>query len=161
MTATDAIAVTPELLVRYDRPGPRYTSYPTAPEWRDGFSVANYHRALADAATRHEEPLAMYVHIPFCHERCIFCGCNVVITGKEGVADRYLDYLEREIALAAKRLKNRRWVAQLHWGGGTPTYLNTAQIRRLMGATKREFEFVDGAEVALEIDPRVTTLEQI
>lgn len=157
----DTIEVTPELLIRYDKPGPRYTSYPTAPEWKDGFSDADYRKALADAATRPDEPLSMYVHIPFCHERCIYCGCNVVVTEKEGVADKYLDYLEREFAMAAEGLGKKRRVMQLHWGGGTPTYLDLDQIRRLYASIQQYFELGDGAEIALEVDPRVTTKEQL
>jgi oxygen-independent coproporphyrinogen-3 oxidase len=155
------IDVTRDLLVRYDKPGPRYTSYPTAPEWQDQFSEADYRRALADASTRPEEALSAYVHIPFCHERCIYCGCNVIVTEKEGVADRYLDYLDREMALAAGALGKRRRLMQLHWGGGTPTYLDVAQIERLMTIIRRHFEIGDGAEVAIETDPRVTTEAQI
>jgi oxygen-independent coproporphyrinogen-3 oxidase len=157
----DTVHVTRDLLVRYDKPGPRYTSYPTAPEWQEKFTQADYRRALADAATRPLEALSVYVHIPFCHERCIYCGCNVVVTEKEGVADHYLDYLDAEMALAALALKDRRRVMQLHWGGGTPTYLDVAQIERLMTIIRRHFEFPEGAELALEIDPRVTTEEQI
>jgi oxygen-independent coproporphyrinogen-3 oxidase len=161
-TRTDnTINVTRDLLVRYDKPGPRYTSYPTAPEWQDQFAQADYRRALADAAARPDEALSVYVHLPFCHERCIYCGCNVIVTEKEGVADRYLDYLETEIALAAAALQDRRQIMQLHWGGGTPTYLDVAQIERLSSIIRRHFEFGPGAEVAIEIDPRVTTEEQI
>jgi oxygen-independent coproporphyrinogen-3 oxidase len=160
-TDTDRIQVTRDLLVRYDRPGPRYTSYPTAPEWQDSFTAADYRGALADAATRPDEALSVYVHIPFCHERCIYCGCNVVVTEKEGVADRYLDYLDREMALAADALGGKRPVMQLHWGGGTPTYLDCTQIERLTSIIRSHFTIGPGAEMALEIDPRVTTREQI
>jgi oxygen-independent coproporphyrinogen-3 oxidase len=158
---TDILEVTPDLLIRHDKPGPRYTSYPTAPEWRDGFGVPDYHKALADAASRPDEALSVYFHIPFCHERCIYCGCNVVVTEKEGVADTYLRYLDKELSLAAKELKDRRTVMQMHWGGGTPTYLDCDQIERLVGIFKKYFTFGEGAEVALEVDPRVTTHEQI
>jgi oxygen-independent coproporphyrinogen-3 oxidase len=161
MTSGSDIQVTPDLLIRYDKPGPRYTSYPTAPEWKDGFGEPDYRRALADAASRPDEPLSVYVHIPFCHERCVYCGCNVVVTEKPGVADEYLSYVEREIGLAAKALGERRQVAQLHWGGGTPTYLEVPQIRRLHKAITDHFQLTPDAEVALEVDPRVTTREQI
>lgn len=161
MSTGNALHVTPDLLVRYDKPGPRYTSYPTAPEWKDQFGEPDYRLALADAARRPDEPLSVYVHIPFCHERCIYCGCNVVVTEKEGVADEYLGYVEREIALAARALGARRKVAQLHWGGGTPTYLDVAQIQRLFKAITRHFALTADAEIALEVDPRVTSREQI
>jgi oxygen-independent coproporphyrinogen-3 oxidase len=160
-TEIERIEVTRELLIRYDRPGPRYTSYPTAPEWQESFGAVDYRAALADAATRRGEPLSVYVHIPFCHERCIYCGCNVVVTEKEGVADRYLDYLDREMALAAGALGGKRPVMQLHWGGGTPTYLDCDQIERLVAIIRSHFTLGPGAEVALEIDPRVTSREQI
>ncbi len=161
MSASDPIPVTRDLLIRYDKPGPRYTSYPTAPEWNDEFGPGDYRKALDDAATRAGEPLSMYIHIPFCHERCIYCGCNVVVTEKEGVADRYLDYLDRELELAAQVLGDRRDVMQLHWGGGTPTYLGTDQIDRLMASIGKRFRLSAGAEIAIEIDPRVTTHDQI
>lgn len=161
MKPAPVVEVTSDLLVRYDKPGPRYTSYPTAPEWKDGFDEPAYRRALTDAAGRVDEPLSMYVHIPFCHERCTFCGCNVVITEKPGVADEYLDFVERELALVRAALGPRRSVAQLHWGGGTPTYLHVPQIRRLFGAIIRQFELTPDAEIALEVDPRVTSREQL
>jgi oxygen-independent coproporphyrinogen-3 oxidase len=160
-SAHDTIDVTRDLLVRYDKPGPRYTSYPTAPEWRDGFNDNDYRRALANAATRPNEALSVYVHIPFCHERCVYCGCNVVVTEKEGIGDTYLTYLDREMRMAAEALSGRKSVMQLHWGGGTPTYLDVDQIERLFHIITKHFELGHGAEIALEIDPRVTTREQI
>jgi len=157
----DFIDVTRDLLIRYDKPGPRYTSYPTAPEWRDGFEDTDYRRALARAAESPDEALSVYIHIPFCHERCVYCGCNVVVTEKEGIADQYLDYLDRELAMAADALGPRRRVMQLHWGGGTPTYLTVPQIERLFGIITSHFRLGEGAEIALEVDPRVTSREQI
>ena len=129
-----SVEVTRDLLVRYDKPGPRYTSYPTAPEWQKSFGRSEYREALADAASRPDRPLSAYIHIPFCHERCIFCGCNIVVTKKDGVADEYLDYLEKEMSIAAAALDERRTLMQLHWGGGTPTYLTVPQIERLMAS---------------------------
>lgn len=157
----ESIEITQELLTRYDKPGPRYTSYPTAPEWREDFSDADYRRVLANAAERPGEALSMYIHVPFCRERCSFCGCNVIISKKEGVAAKYVGYLEREIAMAAEALGSRRRVKQLHWGGGTPTYLSVSEIERLHHAITRHFIIEDDAEVALEVDPRVTTYEQM
>jgi oxygen-independent coproporphyrinogen III oxidase len=161
MTTGPSFEVTPELLIRYDKPGPRYTSYPTAPEWREDFGDAEYRRALADARTRTDEPLSVYVHIPFCHERCTYCGCNVVVTEKPGVADEYLDGLEREIGFAAEALGERRRVAQMHWGGGTPTYLDVPQMRRLHAIITKHLRPEPNAEIAIEVDPRVTTREQL
>src|SRR5262249_2055835 len=126
--------VTADLLAKYDRPGPRYTSYPTAIEFHEGFTPERYLEKLDDAARTPEQPLSLYVHLPFCRERCTFCGCNVIITQKPGVADAYLDDLEREVALVAARLGKRTRVVQYHWGGGTPTYLDLAQMRRVWRA---------------------------
>jgi len=154
-------AATSERLARYDRPGPRYTSYPTAVEFHDGFSADHYLARLDAASQTPDAPLALYVHLPFCAERCSFCGCNVIITRKRGVAERYLDHLEREIELVADRLGARTGVAQLHWGGGTPTYLNVAELQRLWDTMTRRFRILPGAEVALEVDPRVTSLDQV
>lgn len=154
-------SVTADLLRRYDRPGPRYTSYPTAVEFHDGFGANRYLDKLDEAAARADEPLSLYTHLPFCEERCSFCGCFVVITRKPEVSARYLATLEREIAMLAERLGRRRRVVQFHWGGGTPTYLSIAQMDALFEATVRQFTIDPRAEVAIEVDPRVTTKEQI
>jgi len=161
MPDTTPIEVTRELLERYDRPGPRYTSYPTAPEWSEEFGAKDYESALDAADAQHADPLSLYVHIPFCHERCLFCGCNVVISKRQEISDAYLDYLEIELERVAERLPRRRTAAQLHWGGGTPTYLRLDQIERLHSKIASLFTFAPGAEIALEVDPRVTTPEQL
>lgn len=155
------IEVTRELLEKHDKPGPRYTSYPTAPEWRKDFSDADYRAALSRASQQPDEPLSLYFHLPFCWERCLFCGCNVVISKHQDVSEKYLDYLYREMAMAAEALGERRTVKQLHWGGGTPTYLTVDQIRALHTATIGHFDIAPDAEVALEVDPRVTSREQL
>ncbi|MBX7256759.1 MAG: oxygen-independent coproporphyrinogen III oxidase [Candidatus Hydrogenedentes bacterium] len=155
------IHVTPELLQRYDRPGPRYTSYPTAPVWKEDFGDSEYRKALTRAAGHEDDPLSVYVHIPFCHERCAFCGCNVIIGRKEGLADAYLDYVIREMEAVAKALGRRKRVLQVHWGGGTPTYLDLSQMQRLFNAIGGTFAIDPNAELALEMDPRVTSQEQI
>ena len=148
-------------LKRYDRPGPRYTSYPTAVEFNDQFDSAAYRGRLAAAADLVDEPLSLYVHLPFCEARCSYCGCMVIITQKREVAVRYLGYLEREIEMLSAALGRRRRVVQHHWGGGTPTYLSPEQIIRLDTAVRRHFDLDADAERAIEIDPRVTTREQI
>lgn len=155
------ISVTPELLQRYDRPGPRYTSYPPVPFWNEAFGADDYGAALRRAASDHDAPLSLYVHIPFCHHRCAFCGCNAIVSRKEGVADEYLDYLGREIALVRSALGERQRVRQLHLGGGTPTFLSPAQLTRLHGLIADAFTIEPEAEVALEADPRITTAEQV
>lgn len=150
-----------ELLRKYDRPGPRYTSYPTAVEFHAGFDEAAYRERLARAAEASAEPLSLYVHLPFCEERCSFCGCMVIITRKREVAAHYLGYLERELAMLAQALGHRRRLMQYHWGGGTPTYLSASQMRALQRAVTSEFEIAPDAEVAIEVDPRVTDFEQL
>jgi len=153
-------AVTTELLAKYDRPGPRYTSYPTAVEFHEGFTPERYLEKLDEASTRPEEPLSVYVHLPFCRERCTFCGCNVIITQKPGVAAAYIEDLEREVELVASRLKKRTRLVQYHWGGGTPTFLTEVEIERVFRAFAGRFTFEPGAEIAIEVDPRVTTHRQ-
>lgn len=150
-----------ELLRKYDKPGPRYTSYPTAVEFHGGFDEAAYRARLQRAAQTPDEPLSLYLHLPFCEERCSFCGCMVVITRKREVAAHYLDYLHRELGLLAEALRGRRRVVQYHWGGGTPTYLAPPQMEELHAVVTRHFDLAPGAEVAVEIDPRVTSREQL
>jgi oxygen-independent coproporphyrinogen-3 oxidase len=154
-------AVTEDLLRRYDRQGPRYTSYPTAVEFHGGVGPAEARARLVEAARRPDLPLSLYAHLPFCEARCSFCACTVLITRRNSVAEDYLGFLEREIDLVAGLLGGRRRVRQLHFGGGTPTFLRPAQLRRLHGAFARRFEIEPDAEVAVEVDPRVTTDEQV
>ena len=158
-SSTPALPI--ELLQRYDRPGPRYTSYPTAVEFHEGFDANTYASHLERAAMEASLPLSLYVHLPFCEERCTFCGCTVVITRKREIAARYLEYVHRELALVARVLGARRRVLQYHWGGGTPTYLSVDQIRALHAAVAERFEIVPDAEVAIEVDPRVTSAAQL
>lgn len=157
----ESLDVTPELLMRYDRPGPRYTSYPTAPEWKPDFGPAQYRAALDRAATRTREPLSLYIHLPFCHRRCAFCGCNSLGPAEEGVAARYVDYVDRELELLAAMLSDTRPLGQLHWGGGTPTYLSARQMEALFGTISRRFTIEPDAELAIEVDPRATTREHV
>lgn len=159
MTTTPAALA--DLIARYDRPGPRYTSYPTAVEFHDGVTADDYAAALARADAVPDAPLSLYVHLPFCEERCGFCGCNVVITKHRDVAERYLGGLDGEIDLLAAHLPRRRRVSQLHWGGGTPTYYPAADLARVFARLMRHFTLTPDAEVGLEVDPRVTTAEQL
>jgi oxygen-independent coproporphyrinogen-3 oxidase len=149
------------LVRQYDKSGPRYTSYPTAVEFNDRFDEAAYRGRLQAAASVVNEPLSLYVHLPFCWERCSYCGCTVVATKRREVAAKYLEYLGKEAALLADALGARRNVVQMHWGGGTPTYLNVEQLRTLHAMLGRSFTFAPDAELAIEIDPRVTTGEQL
>ncbi len=162
MTAFAAPRVTPELVARYDRPGPRYTSYPTAIEFNAGFGPDQYAERLAAADARSDEPLSVYTHIPFCAERCRFCACHVIASPLgTRVTAPYLAHLFREIELVAEALPHRRRVVQYHWGGGTPTYLSVPEIHALLDRFERFFAFEPGAEIAIEVDPRVTTAEQL
>jgi oxygen-independent coproporphyrinogen-3 oxidase len=161
MSTTHTAAELDALIRRYDRPGPRYTSYPTAVEFHERFGSADYEARLAQASTQRDEPLSLYLHVPFCESRCAYCGCAVVATKKRDVAVTYLDYLGREITKLAAALGGRRRVVQYHWGGGTPTYLTPTQIARLDGIVRRHFDIATDAEQAIEIDPRVTTREHL
>ncbi len=154
--------ISPELLARYDRPGPRYTSYPTAVEFHDGFRGSEYGDRLGVAAHKTDDALAFYTHLPFCEHRCLFCGCHVVASPhKDRVTDPYVARLKREAELVAERLGGRRRVIQYHWGGGTPTYLTSAQMVDVFEHFTTLFSMEPGAEVAVEVDPRVTTTEQL
>jgi oxygen-independent coproporphyrinogen-3 oxidase len=148
------------LIHRYDRPGPRYTSYPTAVEFNETFDEVAYRAQLAEAA-RTSTPISLYLHLPFCEERCTFCGCSVIITKKREVAAGYLTYLHRELGMLAEALGERRQVVQYHWGGGTPTYLSLSQISALQAVVASHFDIQEGAEVAIEVDPRVTSVQQL
>jgi oxygen-independent coproporphyrinogen-3 oxidase len=150
------VKITPEILEQHDKPGPRYTSYPTVPAWKSDFSSQDYGRALRVASTHPEKPIALYVHIPFCEERCWYCGCNVVISKKPDVVDDFLDHIESELAQVAASLEKRTSVSQLHWGGGTPTYLTPQQMKRLFAAIEKHFTILQNAEIAIEVDPHVT-----
>ena len=155
------IRLTPELLERYDRPGPRYTSYPTAVEFAESFGPDDYAARLEQAAESPDALLSLYVHLPFCEARCSFCGCHVVVARRQSVADVYLDRLIAEADLVAERLGERRTLAQYHWGGGTPTYYSPDDLASLHRRLLERFELHEDAEVALEVDPRVTTAEHL
>ena len=139
-------SATARLLANYDQPGPRYTSYPTAVEFHDGFGEREYRERLAAADARAGEPLSLYAHLPFCEERCLYCGCNIVVTKHRTVAAGYLDQLRLELDLLARHLPNRRTLSQMHWGGGTPTYYPPADLERLFGAIAERFRFTPDAE---------------
>lgn len=154
--------IDPELLARYDRPGPRYTSYPTAVDFHTGFGPADYAARLTQAAARPTEPLAFYTHIPFCTQRCGFCGCHAIVSPRgRAVSDPYVQALKREAGMVAKLLGPRRRVTQYQWGGGTPTYLTPEQITDLFGHFASLFQFEPGAEISVEVDPRVTTIAHL
>ncbi|MAF26313.1 MAG: oxygen-independent coproporphyrinogen III oxidase [Gemmatimonadota bacterium] len=149
------------LLRKYDRPGPRYTSYPTAPVWTDRFGEEEYRDALAEVADRPADDLSIYFHVPFCASHCDYCGCNALVSREDGARDAYLDRVEREVERVTAVLGRGRRVTQLHWGGGTPNFLRDGQIRRAMSIFRRAFEVAPRAEVSIEIDPRIGTAHQM
>ncbi|MEZ8039810.1 oxygen-independent coproporphyrinogen III oxidase [Vibrio atlanticus] len=155
VTTNQQIVWDQEILNKYNYSGPRYTSYPTALEFHEAFTVADYDMACTQYP---ERPLSLYVHIPFCHKLCYYCGCNKVITRHSHKADEYLDVIEHEIRQRASLLNGRK-VTQLHFGGGTPTFLTKTQITRLMGILREEFNFTADAEISIEVDPREIELD--
>ncbi|MEZ9437649.1 oxygen-independent coproporphyrinogen III oxidase [Vibrio atlanticus] len=155
VTTNQQIVWDQEILNKYNYSGPRYTSYPTALEFHEAFTVADYDMACTQYPDR---PLSLYVHIPFCHKLCYYCGCNKVITRHSHKADEYLDVIEHEIRQRASLLNGRK-VTQLHFGGGTPTFLTKTQITRLMGILREEFNFTSDAEISIEVDPREIELD--
>ena len=149
--------VTAELLRKFDISGPRYTSYPTADRFVEGFTAQDYQRALTQrraGAAAMTLPLSLYVHIPFCESLCYYCACNKIITRHHDRAAPYLRYLEREVDLHTAVLGTRQPVSQLHLGGGTPTFLSDDELRSLMAMLRANFNFVAGGEYAIEVDPR-------
>jgi oxygen-independent coproporphyrinogen III oxidase len=146
------------LLRRLDSAGPRYTSYPTADRFIEAFGPAQYTQALRERSeglrVGGAAPLSLYVHIPFCDSVCYYCACNKIVTRHHERAAEYLTALETEIDLHVAELGTGQPVMQLHFGGGTPTFLSDEELRRLMGALRRAFRLLDGAEVAIEVDPR-------
>ncbi|TAL73024.1 MAG: oxygen-independent coproporphyrinogen III oxidase [Rhodanobacter sp.] len=154
----------PALISRYDVAGPRYTSYPTAPQFHAGFDERAL-RAVIQASNEEPipRPLSIYVHVPFCVSPCFYCGCNRIITRDVGKADRYLERLYREIELVAKLFDRDRQVTQLHFGGGTPNFLDAPRMRDLMGVLAGHFNFGDARtrEFGIEIDPRFADADYI
>lgn len=145
------------LLNKYNVSGPRYTSYPTALEFHDGFNNTDLADAIEASPNR---DLSLYVHIPFCHSLCYYCGCNKVVTRHRDKADIYLEYLAQEIASRAPLFEGYR-IKQLHWGGGTPTFLTKPQISKLVSLLKEKFNFNDDIEMSIEVDPREIELDLV
>ena len=140
----------PLLLSKYNTSGPRYTSYPTALEFHDAFSEQDFIEAVKDSPNRE---LSLYVHIPFCHSLCYYCGCNKVVTRHRDKADTYLYFLAKEISARGEFFADYT-VKQLHWGGGTPSFLTRTQITKLVALLKENFTFAEHVEMSIEIDPR-------
>ncbi len=148
-----------DILKRYDKAGPRYTSYPTAPKFSKEFGPKQFQHEIEKSQS---SPLSLYFHIPFCDTLCYFCGCTMMVTHERQKISEYLDYLEREIELFAKNSEPHREVVQMHWGGGTPTYLKPDEIRRLGQAIHEKFKFnFAELEASCEIDPRDLTRDHV
>lgn len=151
-----------EALIRsLDMRAPRYTSYPTADRFVEAFGPREFARHLANREMTHIGGLSLYLHIPFCESLCYYCGCNKVITRRRDKVEPYLDLMAREADLVLGHLSGPRKVTQMHWGGGTPTYLGAGQIASLMDMLRARFEFVAGGEFAIEIDPRAVDDEKL
>lgn len=152
------IEISEQLIRRFDTLGPRYTSYPTADRFQTGFSADTYIRYLTQRANRSKNPpLSVYVHLPFCQSLCYFCACNKIITQDHGRSAEYLQYLDKEMALVAAQLGPDRETVQLHFGGGTPTFLSAAELQQLMRMLRSHFNFSADAELGIEIDPRTVS----
>lgn len=147
-----------EAFIKYSKPGPRYTSYPTALEFSDEFSYDEYIKRLKEC----DKPLSLYFHLPFCRSACYFCGCNVIYTSKSDKMSRYLDYLEHELEILSSIVDTNRSVVQMHFGGGTPTFYSASELDRIIKAIKKHFKnFANDAEISCEIDPRFLNEEQL
>ncbi len=152
-----------DLIHRYDRAGPRYTSYPTAVQFHSDFTEATYRQHVQNSNVLPLKPLSLYVHIPFCDTVCFYCACNKIATKDHSLAVPYLTNLYQEIKLQAALFAPNRQVTQLHWGGGTPTFLNHAEIHQLMRTIKDHFQLAsdDKGEYSIEIDPREANIETV
>lgn len=157
-------SITTDLLTRFDVPGPRYTSYPTADRFVEAFGQADYVQALEQRRAGPAAmalPLSLYVHIPFCESLCYYCACNKIITKHHDRSAPYLRYLSREVDLHVQRLGSGHTVSQLHLGGGTPTFFSDEELTELMSMLRRNFNLVAGGEYSIEIDPRTVTPERL
>lgn len=158
----DALYWDADLIRKYDVAGPRYTSYPTAVQFSERFAAADYESYLRERPAT-IGPLSLYVHIPFCRNICYYCACNKIVTRDGEAAERYLLAVERELAMLARHFDRRRRVTQLHWGGGTPTFLSNSELTRLLHGIACHFSLIDTPEreYSIEIDPRTVNEETI
>ena len=157
-TATDNFVFDPQIIRRFDVNGPRYTSYPTADRFVEAFGSEAAKLWLGKRNIGGiSRPLSLYFHIPFCNTICYYCACNKIITKDHGRSAKYLKYLAKELTLQSASLEGRdgeHEVIQLHWGGGTPTFLSHDEMRQLMGETRKHFKLLEGGEYSIEVDPR-------
>ncbi|MCB4757655.1 MAG: oxygen-independent coproporphyrinogen III oxidase [Elusimicrobia bacterium] len=160
---TDLSRISFDLIRKYNVQGPRYTSYPPAPSWSNDVGPEEYENTVLESNKAGKpRPLSLYLHIPFCEHLCYFCGCTTIITGDNHNLEKgYLDCLLKELAGVSSLVNVKRSVVQLHLGGGTPTYLKPDHLTALLGDIRKRFTFSPDAEIGVEIDPRVTTTEQL
>lgn len=149
------------LLKKYDKPGPRYTSYPTAPLFSSEYDAKRFEVDLITNNDENRSPLSLYFHIPFCDTLCYFCGCTTIVTSERGRIQKYLGLLKKEVSKTAFYMNKQRPVVQMHWGGGTPSYLSPAEIDDLATFVRRKFRFEENAEFSVEIDPRGLTFNHM
>ncbi|MBA2378512.1 MAG: radical SAM protein, partial [Blastocatellia bacterium] len=151
-----------DVLKRFNKPGPRYTSYPTAPLFSPTFTAEDYVREITDTNSRPlAGPLSLYVHFPFCEKLCYFCGCNMMVTHDRSMIAKYNQYLAKEIDMLVPLIATDRKVEQMHWGGGTPSYLTPEEILQVGEMIRERFEFDEGLEASVEIDPRGLTFDHM
>jgi len=165
LSPAESVLIDTELVRKYDKPGPRYTSYPTADRFIEAYDPRAHQTTLRQrnvtwGPASSKQPLSLYVHLPFCNTICYYCGCNKVVTKDHGRSAKYLRYLDREFSLVADILGGNRRAAQVHLGGGTPTFLSSEELRTMMRQLGEHFELLPG-EYAIEIDPRTVDDEKI
>jgi len=164
MSAVDAVEFDAAIISKLSQSGPRYTSYPTADRFQPDFGYGQFLEAVAGLRMRRSQrPLSLYIHVPFCNTICYYCGCNKIVTKDHSKAATYLDYLKRELDMQGRLFAGTGQIEQLHFGGGTPTYLSDRQMGDLMDYVREHFDFAPDAqgEYSIEIDPRTVTPERI
>lgn len=150
------------LMTKYNKQGPRYTSYPTAPMFSHDFTAENFKQEIIDTNKAEDgSDLSLYMHFPYCDTLCYFCGCTMLVTRDRDSIKKYNEYIIKEIDLSLKYISRKRKVSQLHWGGGSPSYLDPDEIRQVGMHIKNNFTFADDIEASVEIDPRGLTREHM
>ncbi len=160
MVIKNYIDLSNSLLEKYSVSIPRYTSYPTAPEWTEDFTQGDFLSAN-QSANEKSTPISLYFHLPFCESQCYFCGCNIVISKKHSIVKDYLVHLKKEIITLSELIDKKREVKQIHLGGGTPTYFQKEELRELFNSIKEKFNISKDCEIGVEVDPRVTTPDHL
>ncbi len=151
-----------DVLKKFNQPGPRYTSYPTAPLFSPEFTASDYEKEIIETNSDHNSSdISLYFHFPFCEKLCYFCGCNMMVTHDRTAISTYNEYLKREIERLLPLISKNRKVEQMHWGGGTPSYLYPQEIRDIGNFIKSKFDFVEDVEASVEIDPRGLTRQHL